>query len=226
MHALSEKRAGVTTEDLMNTADRTGPRDDSRSDASEVRSLGDVLDRMEEAAHSGRDTSLQDVMETLGRRSYAPLLLVPGLIMLAPGPGDIPGVPVLMGLLVILVAGQLLVRRRHLWLPDWMLNRSVKSSTLQKVVRWLRKPARFMDRWTQPRLRGLVRHAGTSVVALACILVAAATPVMEFVPFSANIAGLAITAFGLSLIAEDGLVAAIAIAFSVGAAVLVGWQFI
>jgi hypothetical protein len=33
---------------------------------------------------------------------------------------------------------------------------------------------------------------------------------MEFVPFSANIAGAALTAFGLALIAHDGLLALLA----------------
>jgi hypothetical protein len=37
--------------------------------------------------------------------------------------------------------------------------------------------------------------------------VAALMPVMEVIPFSVNLAGAALTAFGLSLIAHDGLLA-------------------
>ena len=39
-------------------------------------------------------------------------------------------------------------------------------------------------------------------------------PVMEVIPFSANAAGAALTAFGLSLIARDGLLALIAFTFT------------
>jgi hypothetical protein len=49
---------------------------------------------------------------------------------------------------------------------------------------------------------------------------------MEVVPFSANIAGIAITAFGLALIAADGLMALFSIAFSAGAFVLIARQLV
>ena len=39
-------------------------------------------------------------------------------------------------------------------------------------------------------------------------------PAMEFVPFSANIAGAAFTAFGLALIAYDGRLALLAFVFT------------
>lgn len=42
---------------------------------------------------------------------------------------------------------------------------------------------------------------------------------MEVVPCSANLAGAALTAFGLALIAHDGLLALIAFAFTAGTAV-------
>jgi hypothetical protein len=40
-------------------------------------------------------------------------------------------------------------------------------------------------------------------------------PVMEVVPFSANAAGIALAAFGLALIAHDGVLALIAFVFTV-----------
>lgn len=53
------------------------------------------------------------------------------------------------------------------------------------------------------------------MIALASVAVAALTPAMEFVPFSAMLAGIALTAFGLALIANDGLLAIIAFVFTV-----------
>lgn len=179
--------------------------------------LGDLLDRVEEAARRNDPTSVGAVMDELGSRSFAPLLLLAGLVMLAPVVGDIPGVPVLMGSLVVLTAGQFLLGRRHVWLPDWLLRRSVSPDKVRTMVRWLRPVGRLLDRWSQPRLTPLVRQGGAYAICVACLLVAATTPVMEVVPFSANLAGAAITAFGLALLVGDGLVALLAIGLSVGA---------
>ncbi len=44
-------------------------------------------------------------------------------------------------------------------------------------------------------------------VALTCLLIGLTMPPMELVPFSANGGGLALTLFGLALLAEDGLMA-------------------
>ena len=47
-------------------------------------------------------------------------------------------------------------------------------------------------------------------MAVICMAVAAAMPLMEVIPFSANGAGLALMAFGLAIVARDGLLALMA----------------
>lgn len=201
-------------------------RDAEDGDTPELESIEDVLDQVQECARGGGDVSVNDVVEAAGARGFAPLILIAGLIMLAPGVGDIPGVPVLMGMLVILVLVQILMGRRHIWLPRWLGRRSVRSERVHRTVKWLRKPGRFVDRWLHRRYTWAVRHAGFVVVAVTCIVVAMATPVMEVVPFSANLAGIVITAFGLALLASDGLLALIAMALAVGGAAFVVYQIV
>jgi hypothetical protein len=179
-----------------------------------ISNLDDLLARMRQAARGGGEVSLDDVLEVVGRRSFGPLLLVPGIVTVSPLVGDIPGVPVLMGIFIIIVAVQVLMRRRSFWLPGWLLNRSVKAATLRKAATRLRKPARFIDRFLKPRIAWLTGGAATHFMAVCCILIALATPAMEFVPTSANWAGLAIIFFGLSLIANDGLLALAAFLFT------------
>ncbi len=187
----------------------------------EVSSVTDLIDRIEEATRANDPVSLDNVLDTVGRRSFGPLLLLAGLIMMAPVIGDIPGVPVMMGFIVILSATQLLVGRDHVWLPAWMLRRSASDSKICKAVGWLRPVGRFVDRWTRPRLSALTRGAGAAVAGATTSVLAAGTPLMEVVPLSANVAGLAITAYGVALIAGDGLIAIFALAFSVGTIALV-----
>lgn len=182
-----------------------------------------LLDRLGEAASASERVSVEMVVEAIGRRSFAPALLVTGLMMLAPGPGDMPGVPVILGLLVILTAGQLVAGRRYLWLPRWILSRNIASDTLQKSIAWLRPPARAIDRVLRRRL---VFLAHDRAVAIPCIGVALLTPILEFIPFSINVAGVALTAFGLSLLADDGLLALIAFTATLGSAGLAVWYLL
>jgi hypothetical protein len=47
-------------------------------------------------------------------------------------------------------------------------------------------------------------------------------PLLELIPFSANLAGVALAAFGISLIARDGLFALISLIVTAGTLLLVG----
>lgn len=189
-------------------------------------SLQSMLDQLESLSQNRKQVSFGNAVDVVGRHAFAPVLLLIGLIMMVPGPADIPGVPVVLGILVIIVSVQILIHRQHLWIPGWIENRHVSSKSLKKMASWLRRPARWLDRITKQRYSWLIRHAGAGIVAITCIIIAAATPVMEFVPFSANLAGLAIATFALAIIAKDGLVAAIAILLSISTAGLVAYSLI
>lgn len=169
--------------------------------------LSTLLDILESTGGHPDSVSLDAILDTLGRRSFAPFLLVAGIITLAPLIGDIPGVPTLMASLVALSAAQILIGRDHVWLPQWLLERRVSRARFTKALRWMRKPARWIDRLLRPRLTRLTRPPAHLLVALTCLLIALAMPPMEVVPFSANGAGIALTLFGLGLVANDGLMA-------------------
>lgn len=173
--------------------------------------LEELLDQIDDAEQkdSGQVT-VEAVLTKVGRRSFGPVLLVVGLATLAPIIGDIPGVPTLMAVIVVLTALQLLVGRRYFWLPHWLLNRSVSRHKLAKAVDWCRRPARFIDRFLRRRLVIFAEGAAEYVIAILCLTIALAMPLMEVVPFSANGAGLALTAFGLALMMHDGLLSLIA----------------
>lgn len=174
-----------------------------------------ILDRIVEAADRDQ-VSVEMILDAVGRRSFGPILLLAGLVTLAPIIGDIPGVPTMMGVLVLLTGGQLLLGRRSFWLPRALLDRSLADDKVHRAVSWLRRPARWIDRILRPRLPMFVRGAATHVIALICIAIALVMPPMELVPFSANGAGFALTVFGLALIGRDGLLALVAGVVTVG----------
>lgn len=185
-----------------------------------------VLERIRATDGDGTDVSVRDILTAAGTRTFGPVVVVASLVVLAPLIGDIPGVPTLMGMLVLLTVGQLLFRRRYLWLPRWLSERKVPRDKLHTGARWLYKPARFLDRFTRPRLTVLMDGGGNLVLALACLVVALALPLMEVVPFSANGGGLALMAFGLAMIARDGVVAIIALLLAGGTLGFIAWQLL
>ncbi|WP_345684662.1 exopolysaccharide biosynthesis protein [Novipirellula caenicola] len=223
MNSSSHIKGNAFSRDQSTGRDHADHRDQSQG---EPHSIGETLQLLEEASEDREEISLGDALDAIGQHSFAPLLLLPGLIMALPGPADLPGVPVILGLLVIIVAVQMVLKREHLWIPGWMEKRRVRSETVKKMVRWGQRPASWIDRLTKKRFTALVDHAGYAAIAIACILIAAATPVLEFVPFSANIAGAAIVVFALALMARDGLLAGLAILLSLGVIAMIGYQFV
>ncbi len=189
--------------------------------AQDLKNLQQLLDHIARIATEQERVSLERVVEAVGKRSFGPLLLLVGTILASPLSG-IPGMPTTMSIFVFLIAVQLLSGRKHFWLPQWLLKRSVSANRLFKAIQWLQPSARLIDRWVRPRFTLLVGSVGTHIIAILCLLIAMGTPAMELVPFSATIAGFALTTLGLSLVAQDGLLVLIAFTF---AAITFGWIF-
>ena len=209
------------------SSSRASPRPDKPEgrDAQE-KTLEGLLRRVREPARGDASrVSLSNVLEALGSRAYAPLLVVLGLMIVSPV-GDIPGASALLGLVVALVAVQFLLHRRHPWLPGWMLRRAVDSSLLERSVGWLDRPARFVDRHLHPRLRLLTGRIGRHLIAISCLCATLMLVPLEFVPGASTIVGSALVAFGLALVTHDGLAALIAFVFTLGAIGLVVWQLV
>ena len=182
----------------------------------EPHDLEQLLDRLSEAgAEAEGKISLEEAVEAVGRRSFGPLLLLAGLIAASPLSG-IPGLPTTVAVLVMMVGVQMLVGRKHFWLPRWVLERRISTKKFCKALSFMRPAARGVDRFLRPRLTVLTRGAGTYVIATICVLIAMTMPPLEILPFLATIAGIALTAFGLALIAHDGLLFIVALVATLG----------
>ncbi|GAB2713377.1 exopolysaccharide biosynthesis protein [Halomonas garicola] len=184
--------------------------------------LTELLALLERIERHNPNISVDDVLAAIGRRSFGPMLLIAGLITLAPLIGDIPGMPTLMALLVLLTAGQLLAGRKRFWLPGWLVRRSISREKFDKVLPYMKKPARWVDKLLRVRLPWLTGYWGSRLTALAGIAIALAMPPMEFIPFTANGAGLALALLGLGLVARDGLVLLIGFTLTVATFAIVG----
>jgi hypothetical protein len=194
--------------------------------AAATRDLEGILKELQAAAgRNGPKVSVGEIVEAFGRRSFGPLLLLAGLLGMTPV-SAIPTAPSLIALITLLIAGQLLFGRETIWMPRFLQKLSVKADRMKKAVEAARKPTRLVDRVVRPRLQALTTPLADRFVALACVLVALCVPPLELLPFVAFVPSLAIFAFGLGLVARDGLVVLVALLISSGALGAILWQVV
>ncbi|MEQ4538006.1 MAG: exopolysaccharide biosynthesis protein [Billgrantia sp.] len=93
---------------------------DTEDEPREPHNLIELIETIEAIETPSGKLRFDAVLEAIGRRSFGPLLLLAGLVTLAPVISGIPGVPSLMGMFTFLVCAQLLVGRRTFWLPAWL----------------------------------------------------------------------------------------------------------
>ncbi len=179
----------------------------------DIANLEQLLRRLNQAAKGRDGVAVGTILDVVGRKSFGPLLLLAGIIAVSPLSG-IPGVPTSMALLVWLTAGQLVFGRKRLWLPAWLVQRTVSRRRFKRALQRLRPAARGLDRLFRPRLTLLTRGIGAGIISLVCLGIAATMPPLELVPFAATTAGAALVVFGLSLTAHDGLMALVALVFT------------
>lgn len=178
----------------------------------EPKDLGTLLELLEQAGEADQPVNIDCMLQATGQRSFGALLLVPGLLVFSPLSG-IPGLPSLFAVMIALIALQLLVGRRHIWLPQWLLRRTASRSKYNRAIAFLKRTTGFIDRLLQRRLVFLTEGVAVRFNAILCLLIAATMPPLELIPFGNSIAGAALSILGLGMMARDGFMVLIAIGF-------------
>lgn len=176
---------------------------DPQGEAQRLRSLTDILDALKNAPHDGR-VSLGDVVDEVGTRAFAPIILVPALILVSPLSG-IFGLPTIGAIFIFLITIQKAMGRANVWIPGVLRRREVGEDKLLKALRWLRKPCAWVDRRTHTRLTGLVSRPANLVTILVILAICLVIPALELLPFVTSFFALAISFFAVGLLTRDGV---------------------
>jgi len=178
----------------------------------EPEDLQTLIANLRQAGEADQPVTIESMLHATGERSIGALLLLPGLLVLSPLSG-IPGLPSVFALMVMLIAGQLLIGRRHFWLPQWLLQRTASRGKYDRALSFLKRPAAFVDRLLRPRLKFLTGGLAVRGNAVLCMLIAATMPPLEIIPFGNTTAGAALSILGVGMMARDGLMILLAILF-------------
>ena len=143
----------------------------------------------------------------------------------------VPGLPILCGVIVGVVALQMLRGHDALVLPRWLAQRRVKRRDLQNVLERSEPTLRWFERVMRPRLLPLTDvQAQRAIGALVMVMAAC---LMSPIPFIGGIPpGIAVILVGLAMVERDGVVmmvaalaAVIAVIFTVSLTYLILWKF-
>jgi len=97
------------------------------------------------------------------------VLFILTLPVLLPPP---PGLSMVLALPLLLVAPQLIVGRRPVWLPKFLRKRTIKRKALVKLNRRVLPAVEKIETVVRPRLGFLTGAFGTPLVGIACTIIA------------------------------------------------------
>ena len=153
-----------------------------------------------------------DMGEVFAEKSFAVTVL---LLMFLPAlPLPTGGVTHVFEAITVIVAAQMVLGRKTLWLPGWARRRELGAATIEKALPFIARRIRWFERFARPRAvwffdrRVGLRFVGLTIAGLA--IGAALSP-----PFSGldTIPSLGAVVIALSIILEDVVV------FVIGAAI-------
>ena len=147
--------------------------------------------------------SVRDLLRLIGEQGMLFLCIILVIPFLTPIP--IPGVSTVFGMLIMLISFGVIINRVP-WLPKRMLDRSVSSQAMSRVLEHgARLFARF-ERLMRPRLLYLTRAGASRIngalLFLAGLLLIVPLPV---IPFSNMLPGLAILCLAVGMLQRDGV---------------------
>lgn len=161
------------------------------------RELEDFLERLD-----GKDTTVGELVELIGDRGFGLLLLILSLPAALPLPA--PGYATPFGLVMILLAFQMIGGRHTPWVPARLARVRVPFSLLRFSVRNGRLPLRAVELLVRPRLQTLSRNrvflslVGVTILLMACSM---SLPI----PLTNTAPSFVIFMLAAGILEEDGL---------------------
>lgn len=177
--------------------------------AADARPITHVIETLESLADHG-PIRVADLIVKFGRTAFAPILLIPALLLVSPLSG-VPFFSTVCGLLIFLIAFQGAIGRHSIWLPGWLARLTLSEERAHRAARSLSRGGAIVDRLTRRRLVVLVNPVMQHVLYLICSLAALCVPFLELIPFTSSMIGGGVSLIAVGVLARDGLLVMVAL---------------
>jgi hypothetical protein len=174
----------------------------------------DVLHEL--AYADGARVTFKEVLLGLRHRAFGFTMLLFALPCCLPMP---PGIPTLCGAALVLIALNLIVGRRRLWLPRAISEKSIARADLKRIVDRAGPYLRRLERICRPRLAVVTDPVGKVFVGLV-VLVLGVLLILP-IPFLGNIPpAAAATVIAIGLAERDGAIVLVGVLVAVVAVIV------
>jgi len=155
------------------------------------------LTRQLATAGEGEGLTLGEIRDRLDERGFGLLILILSIPCLVPA---LYGVPQVIGVPIILLAGQLLVGMKEPWLPQGLLARRAPQAWLDRMADFAEKRMGWFERLSRPRLQMLASGVGERLAAGFMIL----ATLTIILPMVNTVPSVALAMLAVGLIQRDG----------------------
>lgn len=181
-----------------------------------IRSLSEVLIAFKDDL-DGEHVRLVDILEAFHERGIGFVLFVFAAPMALPLPVP-PGINIMMALPLLFLTLQQAVGRHTIWMPEKLLQKKLKTQTLNtmfsSLVPWIKK----LEKIIRPRFSFITQGVFSHLIGLSGLIMALSVCIPF--PFSNTVPSFGISIMALGVVMRDGL----AVIF--GAAVGLFWVFV
>jgi hypothetical protein len=167
-----------------------------------ARRLSELFAQLSRDAHG--QISIAQIRNTMGNRSFAPLLVLFAALNLIPLP---PGASAFLGLPLIIVSAQMVYGSKQAWLPAFVMNRSLSADQFRRLTSWLIPRLIQLEQVIRPRYWPFWRKQGDRVIGLIALVLAVVVTLP--IPLGNWLPAFATALLGLALSERDGILFAI-----------------
>ena len=191
--------------------------------AEEPSTVAAVLNHIVED-QTGERVAIGDIIGSLGPRAHGFLLLLLSAPNFTPGP-SMPGFSTIFAIPMCLIAAQMVLGQRQLWLPHFIMRRSMKRGFFVKMVNALVTLVARLDRVLRPRWPALTTPVVERVLGL--VGFGFAVLLLLPLPFFALLPAAGAVMLSLGVLTRDGvaiMASLVVMAVSIAALVAI-WIF-
>jgi hypothetical protein len=185
------------------------PQMQTADDAPEHLPLGETLQQLLETDNE-QGLSISEITRAVGEKGFGLLLIVLSLPSALPVPA--PGYSTPFGIVIALIAVQMISGRQTVWLPKKLGGTRIKPKIAKTMLGCASKFLQKIERFIRPRQKWIRGRAGQA--ALAVMILIMACLMMLPIPLTNTFPAMVIFMIGVGLSEEDGLLAIAA--FAVG----------
>lgn len=178
--------------------------------------LSETLAALIAREESGAEVTVAEVFRRIGDRGFGLLLLILSLPSALPVPA--PGYSTPFGVLLALLAIQMVAGRRTPWLPAWAGKRKFSGGLVDRMVPATAKFFSKVEKLVRPRMRWVGSRAGLPFLGV-LVFIMAFLMILP-IPLTNTAPAMVIFLIGFGLCEEDGLFCLAAAALAIVATAL------